>query len=99
MSHLWSSVVTSLDHRDKPEVCLSSVQVNVSINPTYTLKFNLRWEPQGIFFFAFFLEKNGEKLRFLSVFSLFLYLFLSFSVHTVCVPFSLINFTKVDCEG
>jgi hypothetical protein len=29
----------------------------------------------------------------------FLFLFLSLSVHTVWVLFSLINFTKVNCEG
>jgi hypothetical protein len=58
----------------------------------------------GLFFFflagvKFFEKKNGKKLCFLSVFSLFLSLFLSFSVHTDWVLFSLINFTKVSCEG
>jgi hypothetical protein len=48
---------------------------------------------------TFFEKKNGKKLCFLSVFSLFLSLFLSFSVHTDWVLFSLINFTKVSCEG
>ena len=61
-----------------------------------------------IFFYIFlagdfFFEKKWKKLSFLSVFSLFLSvflsLFLSFSVHTVLVLFSLINFTKVSCEG
>jgi hypothetical protein len=47
----------------------------------------------------FFGQKNGKKLCFLSVFSLFLSLFLSFSVHTVWVLFSVIHFTKVSCEG
>jgi hypothetical protein len=39
--------------------------------------------------------KKLKKLCFLSVFSLFL----SFSVHTGWAVFSLINFTKVNCEG
>jgi hypothetical protein len=46
-----------------------------------------------------FLRKNEKKLCLLSVFSLFLSLFLSFSVHTVWVLFSLINFTNVNREG
>jgi hypothetical protein len=57
----------------------------------------------GHFFILFFLagvnffeKKNGKKLCFLSVFPLFLSLFLSFSVHTDWVLFSLINFTKVN---
>jgi hypothetical protein len=40
-----------------------------------------------------------EKLCFLSVFSLFPSLFLSSYVHTLWVLLSLINFTKVNCEG
>ena len=62
--------------------------------------------PRAFFYFIlflagvhFFLKKNETKLCFLSVFSLFLSLFLSFSTHTVWVLLSLINFTKVSCEG
>ena len=70
----------------------------------------LPWNPGTRAFFYFFIfiflagvnffgQKNGKKLCFLSVFSLFLSLFLSFSVHTVWVLFSVIHFTKVSCEG
>jgi hypothetical protein len=47
----------------------------------------------------FFFTRNKKKHCFLSVFSLFLSLFLSFSVHTRWVLLSLIDFTKVSCEG
>jgi hypothetical protein len=47
----------------------------------------------------FFLGKKWEKTVFSLYFLLFLSLFLSFSVHTVWVLFSLIHFTKVSCEG
>ena len=55
-----------------------------------------------IFYFGgsfFFTKKKWKKNCFLSVFSLFLSLVLSFSVHTLWGLFSLINFTKVNCEG
>jgi hypothetical protein len=57
-----------------------------------------------LFFFIlagvlFFHTKNKKKYCFLSVFSLFHSLFLSFSVHTLSVLLSLINFTNVSCEG
>jgi hypothetical protein len=59
-------------------------------------KLSTATEPNEGLIVNFFLRKKMEKkLCFLSVFSLFL----SFSVHTVLVPFSLINFTKVNCEG
>jgi hypothetical protein len=63
---------------------------------------------QGIFLFyfifyfggsSFYLTKNKKKHCFLSVFSLFHSLFLSFSVHTLSVLLSLVNFTNVSCEG
>ncbi len=65
---------------------------------------------QGIFFIFFIFlvvnfflkktfEKNEKKLCFLSVFPLFPFLFLSFSVHTDWVLFSLISLTKISCEG
>ena len=63
---------------------------------------------QGIFLFyffnffggsSFFSQKYGKKHCCLSVFSLFLSLFLSFSVHTLWVLLSLMNFTKLTCEG
>jgi hypothetical protein len=50
----------------------------------------------GVLFFS---QKNKKKHCFLSVFSLSLSLSLSFSVHTLWVLLSLINFTKVSCEG
>jgi hypothetical protein len=53
-----------------------------------------------LFFFrgsSFFFKKNKKKLYFLSFFSLFS---LSFSlVHTLWVLLSLMNFTKLRCEG
>jgi energy-coupling factor transporter transmembrane protein EcfT len=55
-----------------------------------------------IFYFggsSFFSQKIKKKHCFLSVFSLILSFFLSFSVHTLWVLLSLINFTKVSCEG
>ncbi len=48
---------------------------------------------------SFFSQKNDKKHCFLSVFPLFLSLFLSFSVHTLWVLLSLMNFTKVTCLG
>ena len=51
-----------------------------------------------IFYFggsSFFSQKKQKKYCFLFVFSLFLSLFLSFSVHTLSVLLSLINFTNV----
>ncbi len=55
-----------------------------------------------LIFFRKKMEKNVFALCFFSLslsFSLFLSLFLSFYVHVVWVLFSLINFTKVTCEG
>jgi hypothetical protein len=57
-----------------------------------------------LFYFLFWREfffhtKNKKKYCFLSVFSLFHSLFLSFSVHTLSVLLSLVNFTNVSCEG
>jgi hypothetical protein len=52
-----------------------------------------------IFYFggsSFFLTKNRKKYCFLSVFSLFLSLFLSFSVHTLRVLLSLITLRFAD---
>jgi hypothetical protein len=49
----------------------------------------------GVLFFG----KKSEIFFFLSVFSFFLSLVLSFSVHTLWVLLSLMNFTKVSCEG
>ncbi len=66
---------------------------------------DLSWSPwfffwREFFFFSFSLTFSLS-LYFggSSFFSLSLSLFLSFSVHTVWVLFSLINFNKVNCEG
>jgi hypothetical protein len=64
--------------------------------------------PRAFFYFIlffilagvlFFHTKNKKKYCFVSVCSLFHSLFLSFSVHTLSVLLSLINFTNVSCEG
>ena len=64
--------------------------------------------PSSFFYFIFLIfwwelifcpQKNEKKHCFLFVFSRFLSLTLSFSVHTLWVLLSLINFTKVSCEG
>ncbi len=61
--------------------------------------------PREFFYFIFYFFggssflKKMEKNCFLSVFPFFLSLFLSFSVHTLWVLLSLMNFTKVSCEG
>ena len=92
-------------------VCILCARVSLRWDPWYQGdRAPLPWNPGTRAFFYFFIfiflagvnffgQKIGKKLCFLSVFSLFLSLFLSFSVHTVWVLFSLINFTKVSCEG
>jgi hypothetical protein len=78
--------------------------------PTVRCHTLLRWDPwhQGTgalgpgpraFFYLVLFFHTHKKNCFLSVFSLFHSLFLSFSVHTLSVLLSLINFTNVSCEG
>jgi hypothetical protein len=88
-------------------VCLLDVRildVTPAVNPGTRAPGHRRpgtWS-QGIFLFYFLIFLAGVNFfqkNFFSLFFLFLSLFLSFSVHTLWVLLSLMNFTQVRCEG
>ncbi len=79
---------------------------NLLVNHTYMTDLDgMSWGSLVFFYFILFFILTGvlffskKNIVFSLFFSLSLSLFLSFSVHTLWVLLSLINFTKVSCEG